>query len=304
MAVGKMHGNEVDSDVALAGRLIVVQFPQWSNLAIEPVDSAGTDNALYRLGDDLVIRLPRIPGAAAQVDKEHRWLSRLAPLLPLAIPVPLAKGAPGEGYPWHWSVYHWLDGECATIERIADPRHAATELARFIAALQRIDPAGGPAPGPHNSYRGVPLVTRDRATRAAISALRGTLDTVAITEAWDAALQMPASPDPPVWIHGDLQSGNLLAVHGRLSAVIDFGCLAVGDPACDLIVAWNLLTADAREVFRMSLQVDNATWSRGRGWALSVGLIALPYYQTTNPVLAAISEYTIDEVLSDFELAR
>jgi aminoglycoside phosphotransferase (APT) family kinase protein len=247
----------------------------------------------------MAVRLPRIHWATEQVNKEHRWLPTLAPLLPLAIPVPLAKGTPGEGYPWHWSIYRWLDGENATIERIADPRQAATELAHFIAALQRIDPTGGPPPGPHNSSRGVPLATRDSHTRTAIEALQGIIDADAATAAWEAALQAPVWPGPPVWIHGDLQSGNLLAVEGRLSAVIDFGCLGVGDPACDLIVAWNLLSAETREVFRAALAVDDATWARGRGWALSVGLIALPYYQSTNPVLAGISRYAIDEALAD-----
>ena len=298
MAAGKMHVDEVDSDALLVRRLLAAQFPQWADLAIVPVHSAGTDNALYRLGDDKIVRLPRIQTAAEQVGKEHRWLPKLAPLLTLPIPVPLAKGAPGESYPWHWSVYRWLEGESATIDRIADPCQAAMELAQFIAALQRIDPMGGPPPGVHNSFRGVPLAMRDTATRAAISALRGMLDVAAATSAWDAALQASAWNDAPVWIHGDLQSGNLLAQHGRLSAVIDFGCLGVGDPACDLIVGWNLLSAESRDVFRTALEVDNATWARGRGWALSVGLIALPYYQTTNPVLARISRYAIDEVLA------
>ena len=233
------------------------------------------------------------------MDKEYQWLPRLAPLLPLAIPVPLAKGTPGEGYPWHWSVYRWLEGENATIERIADPRQAATELAQFIAALQRIDPTGGPPPGPNNSSRGVPLELRDPDTRAAIASLHGTLDGEAVTAAWEAALQAPVWRGPPVWIHGDLQSGNLLAQQGRLSAVIDFGCLGVGDPACDLQVAWNLLSAESRDLFRAALPVDDATWARGRGWALSVGLIALPYYQNTNPVLAGISRRAIDEALAD-----
>ena len=264
-------------------------------------DSAGTDNAIYRLGDDMAVRLPRIHWATGQVEKEHEWLPRLAPLLPLAIPVPLAKGMPGEGYPWHWSVYRWLEGENATIERIADPRQAATDLAQFIAALQRIDPTGGPPPGAHNSFRGVPLAMRDAPTRAAIAALRGTLDTDAVTAAWEAALRAPAWRGPPVWIHGDLQSGNLLAQRGRLSAVIDFGCLGVGDPACDLMVAWTLFSAETRDVFRAALPVDDATWARGRGWALSVGLIALPYYQNTNPVLAGIARRAIDEVLADHE---
>lgn len=299
MSAGNMHGDEVVTDVSLVGRLLAAQFPRWADLPIEPVPSAGTDNALYRLGDDMAVRLPRIHWATAQVEKEHQWLPKLAPLLPLAIPVPLAMGMPGEGYPWHWSVYRWLEGENATMDRIADPRQAATELAQFIAALRRIDTTGGPPPGPHNFFRGVPLEMRDAETRAAIAALHDTLDADAATAAWEAALQAPAWPGPPVWIHGDLQSGNLLAVQGRLSGVIDFGGLGVGDPACDLMVAWNLLSAETRDVFRATLLVDDATWARGRGWALSVGLIALPYYRSTNPVLAGISRRAIDEVLAD-----
>lgn len=299
MTVGKMHADEVDTDVLLVDRLIAAQFPQWANLPIEPVPSAGTDNALYRLGADMVVRLPRIHWAVDQVDKEQQWLPRLAPLLPFAIPVPLAKGTPAEGYPWNWSVYPWVEGENATIERIADPRQMARDLAHFITALQRIDSTGGPLSGTHNVSRGVPLATRDAATRAAIASLDGMLDTEAATAAWDAALQAPVWDGPPVWFHGDLQSGNLLAVEGRLSAVIDFGCLGVGDPACDAMVAWSYFSADTREDFRVALAVDDATWARGRGWALSVGLIALPYYQSTNPVLAGISRYAIDQVLAD-----
>src|SRR6266498_3638469 len=147
MCAGKMHADELDIDVSLVRRLLTAQFPRWARLSIEPVQSAGTDNALYRLGDHMVLRLPRILRATGQVEKEHQWLPRLAPLLPLAIPVPLAKGMPAEGYPWYWSVYRWLEGETATTQRIADPRQAATDLAQFVAALQRIDPAGGPQPG-------------------------------------------------------------------------------------------------------------------------------------------------------------
>ena len=295
----KMHADEVDIDASLVGRLLAAQFPRWADLPVEPIRSAATDNAIYRLGADMAVRLPRVQGAVGQVEKEHRWLPRLAPCLPLAIPVPLAKGMPGEGYPWHWSVYRWLEGENATIERIADPRQAARGLARFVAALQRIDPAGGPTPGEHNFFRGVSLAMRDAPTRAAISSLRGTLDADAATAAWEVALRAPAWDGPPVWIHGDLQSGNLLAQRGRLCAVIDFGGLGVGDPACDLTVAWNLFSAETRDVFRAALTVDDATWERGRGWALSVGLIALPYYRNINPVLANISRYAIDEVLAD-----
>jgi aminoglycoside phosphotransferase (APT) family kinase protein len=301
MSRSKMHADEVELDVSLVGRLVAAQFPQWADLPIEPVHSGGTDNAMYRLGDDMAVRLPRIYGATEQVEKEHQWLPRLAPLLPLAIPVPLGKGMPAEGYPWHWSVYRWLEGETATIGRIADPRQAATGLGQFVAALQRIDPAGGPPPGPHNFARGVPLAVRDRPTRDAIATLHRTLDAGAATAAWEAALQAPAWHGPAVWLHGDLQAGNLLAQRGRLSAVIDFGCLGVGDPACDAMAAWTYLSAETRDVFRAALPVDDATWARGRGWALSFGLIALPYYQSTNPILAGIARHTIDEVLADLE---
>jgi len=303
MPAGRMHADEVDTDVALVRRLLAAQFPQWADLPIDPVQSAGTDNAIYRLGDQMAVRLPRIHWAIGQVNKEHQWLPRLAPLLPLAIPVPLAKGKPAEGYPWHWSIYPWLEGENQTIDRIADPGQAATALAQFVAALQRIDPTGGPPPGPHNFFRGVPLALRDSHTRAALEALHGILDVDGATAAWEAALQTPAWHGPPVWIHGDLTSGNLLAVRGRLSAVIDFGGLGVGDPACDLIVAWNFLAAETRDVFRSALPVDDATWARGRGWALSVALIGLPYYLDTNPVFVRDARHMIDQVLADHEHA-
>ncbi len=300
MATSKMHADEVDTDVSLVVRLLSAQFPQWAGLPIEPVQSAGTDNALYRLGDAMVVRLPRIHWATGQVNKEHEWLARLAPFLPLAIPVPLARGHPGEGYPWHWSVYRWLDGAEAAIERMADPRQAAIDLAQFIGALQRIDATGGPPFGPHNSFRGEPLAMRDTRTRDAIATLRDSLDADTVTAVWDAAVAAPAWHEPPVWIHGDLTPTNLLAVHGRLSAVIDFGCLGVGDPACDVMTAWMFLSAETRDVFRTALRVDDATWTRGRGWALSVGLIALPYYQHSNPMLAGIARRAIHEALADF----
>jgi aminoglycoside phosphotransferase (APT) family kinase protein len=298
MSGRKMHADEMDTDVRLVGRLLAGQFPQWAHLPLEPVPSAGTDNALYRLGDDMAVRLPRIQWAVEDVDKEHQWLPRLAPLLPVAVPVPLGKGEPAEGYPWHWSIYPWLDGENPAVDGITDPGSLATELAQFVAALHRIDPTGGPP-----ASRGIPLADRDAPTRTAIDALQGIVDTAAATAAWDAAAQTPAWPGPPVWVHGDLSPGNLLTVDGRLSAVIDFGGLGVGDPACDLIVAWNLLPANTRNVLRAALRVDDATWERGRGWALSIALIQLPYYHRTNPVLAASARYVISEVLADHRKA-
>jgi aminoglycoside phosphotransferase (APT) family kinase protein len=245
------------------------------------------------------VRLPRVQGTSEQVDKEQWWLPKLAPLLPLSIPVPLAKGLPGEGYPCHWSVYQWFEGEMAAIERIADPLQAATKLGQFVAALQQIDPIGGPPPGAHNSFRGAPLATRDAETRNAIASLRGVLDADIVTSAWDAALRAPVWLGAPVWLHGELIAGNLLAHKGQLRAVIDFGCLGVGDPACDVMAAWTYLPATTRDRFRAALPVDDATWERGRGWALSFGLIALPYYHNTNPGLAGTARAAIDAALTD-----
>jgi aminoglycoside phosphotransferase (APT) family kinase protein len=294
MPPGKMHADEVDTDASLVRRLLKGQFPQWADLPIKRIESAGTDNAIYRLGDDMAVRLPRIHWAIEQVDKEHRWLPRLAPLLPLAIPAPLAKGAPGEGYPWDWSIQRWLEGENATVEAPADLRQAATDVAQFIAALQRIDPTDGPPAG-----RGVPLVRRDAAMRAAIAAVHGMLDTDAVTAAWEAALEAPEWDRPPVWVHGDLLPGNLLVERGRLSAVIDFGGLGVGDPACDLMIAWSLFSGESREVFRATLEVDDATWARGRGHALSQAIIFIPYYLDTNPAGVRNARRVVDEVLAE-----
>jgi aminoglycoside phosphotransferase (APT) family kinase protein len=295
----KMHPDEADIDLPLVSRLFAAQFPRWASLPLEAVPSAGTDNAIYRLGGDMAVRLPRIHWATGQVNKEQQWLPRLAPHLPLAIPIPLGLGVPAEGYPWHWSVYRWLPGENATRERLADLRQAAADLAHFIVALQRIDATGGPRPSPHNSGRGVPLAMRDTGTRAAIASLGSLLDTDAVTTAWDAALHAPVWDGAPVWIHGDLQAENLLVEQGRLSAVIDFGCLGVGDPACDVMIAWTLFSGESRDLLRAALAVDDATWMRGRGWALSTALIALPYYLDTNPVIVDMARHAIAEVLAD-----
>jgi aminoglycoside phosphotransferase (APT) family kinase protein len=299
MSGPKMHADEVVTDAPLVRRLLAAQHPQWAHLPVVPVASSGTDNALYRIGDELVARLPRIHWAVEQAGKERAWLPRLAPWLPFDVPVPIAAGAPGLGYPWSWSVCRWLEGDNPSPDESLEFARLAADLARFVAALHRIDPAGGPPPGPHNVHRGEPLADRDELTRHALDALGGIIDTDAVAAAWAAALAADVSTEPPVWVHGDLAAGNLLCVEGRLSAVIDFGCLGVGDPACDLMAAWNLLSPAAREVFRDELEVDDATWARGRGWALSVALVQLPYYLPTSPAIAAGSRHTIAQVLAD-----
>lgn len=283
----------------LVRRLVDDQFPQWAGLAIEAVVSAGTDNALYRLGPDKLVRLPRSASAALQVNKEQTWLPRLAPGLPLATPVVLAAGTPTDFHPWPWSVCAWIEGGVAQPEHWADPPRAAEALAGFIDVLRSLDAHDAPAPGEHNAWRGMPLATRDRATRAAITALGDTLDRNATLAVWSAALAAPVWHGPPVWIHGDLQPANVLVRDGAPCAVIDFGLLGAGDPACDVMVAWTCFPAAARPIVRRTLQVDDATWARGRGWALSFALIALPYYRDSNPALAAIAAATIREVLAD-----
>jgi aminoglycoside phosphotransferase (APT) family kinase protein len=288
---------EVSTDTALVRRLLAGQFPSWAQLPIEPIASTGTDNAVYRLGKNLAVRLPRISSAANHPEKEERWLPRLASILPLAIPVPLATGRPAEGYPWHWSVVTWLPGETATRRRIADLRRAAVDLAAFVSALRRADPAGGPLPGADTSYRGGPLPCRDRDTRASIAAVKNAFDADTLAGIWETALAATPWQAAPVWLHGDLDARNLIVREGRLSGVIDFGCLGVGDPAYDVAVAWKVLSAETRNIFRSELAVDEATWTRSRGLALSQAVGALAYYTLeTNPALVVEARRWMDEV--------
>jgi aminoglycoside phosphotransferase (APT) family kinase protein len=226
-------------DSSLVSRLISAQFPQWADLPVRPVRFGGWDNRTFHLGEYMTVRLPSAASYALQVEKEQRWLPRLAPHLPLPIPAPLALGRPGEGYPWHWSVYRWHEGEIATHASIADMAAFATALAEFLATLQQIDAIGGPPPGEHNFFRGGPLAVYDHETRWALDALEGRIDTAAARAVWEEALSATWTGSL-VWFHGDIASGNLLVEDGRLSAVIDFGTSGVGDPACDLSIAWTM----------------------------------------------------------------
>ena len=289
-----MHADEVQSDAALVRRLLESRFPQWAHLPIEPVESGGTDNALYRLGNTLVARLPRVPGAAAQIEMEERWLPALAPHLPLVIPEPVAAGQPEPGYPFIWAVYRWLDGQDGTAAGLADPDQAATALARFIAALRTIDPTGG-----FKSGRGGPLVQRDAFARAGIATLPDSFDKAALTRAWDRALAAPAWDGPPVWIHGDLHPANMLVVGGEIHAILDFSCLGLGDPATDVMAAWNILPSRSWLVFREALAVDDATWDRARGWSLSMWAGGFNYYLHTNPVFIRMARFALGQILEE-----
>ncbi len=285
-------------DAGLVKRLVATQFPQWSALPVTPVEVDGWDNRTYRLGDEMTVRLPTAVGYAPAVDKEHRWLPVLAPSLPVAIPVPLAKGAPGEGYSFNWSIRGWLDGETASIDRIDDLSEFATSVADFIRALQRVDATGGPSAGAHSAYRGVSPAYYDDETRRSLVMLEGRIDTIRALAVWDAALEAAWS-GPPVWFHGDFASGNLLVRDGKLAAVIDFGASGVGDPACDLVIAWTMFSGDSREAFRSAVGQDSDTWARARGWALWKALISLVQDIDRDEKQAAGHRRVIDEVLAD-----
>jgi aminoglycoside phosphotransferase (APT) family kinase protein len=249
------------------------------------------------------VRLPSDIGYSPQVDKEQRWLPFLAPRLPLPVPVPLARGAPGEGYPFFWSVNRWIDGSPATVAPVDDWVAFATSLADFLVKLQGVDASIGPPAGAHSFFRGGPLETYDAETRHWIAQLDGLIPARVATEAWEAALAATWH-GPPVWFHGDVAAGNLLVVDGRLAAVIDFGCMGVGDPACDLTIAWTLFLEDSREAFRAGVPLDAAAWARARGWALWKALITWQGLRETDAAEAARIRRVIDDVLAEFVALR
>lgn len=292
----KMHADEVTTDAALVRRLLAGQFPQWADLSVRPVASYGTDHDMYRLGDHLAARFPRRQWVTDQAPKEAVWLPKLAPHLPLAIPVQRAMGHPAEGYPFDWSVYEWLPGENAN-GTLDDLERAAVDLATFIKALRRIDTNGAPARPRHR--RGGPLIEGDAQVRQSINQLGDRIDGEATLRLWEAALDAPAWSGEEVWVHGDLLQGNLLVVGGRLSAVIDWGGLNVGDPACDLQPAWSVFAGGSRTRFRAELEVDEASWLRGRGWALYQAVSALAYYWDTNPGMIRQGSHALAQVLAD-----
>ncbi|WP_454781614.1 aminoglycoside phosphotransferase family protein [Legionella sp. WA2022007384] len=289
----------VQIDVSLVRRLIDSQFPQWANLPIKPVEFSGWDNRTFHLGDEMTVRLPSDTFYALQVEKEQHWLPYLAPHLTLQIPTPIAKGEPAEGYLWQWSVYRWIEGQTASIERVNDQSLFAADLAKFLLELQAIDTTGGPLAGEHSFYRGGPLITYDAEVQEAIKILAKQTDTATLSSIWSEALAEPWQKHP-VWVHGDIAVGNLLIQEGCLRAVIDFGQLAIGDPACDLVLAWTFLKAQSRDVFRRTLQLDKATWARARGWALWKALIVCAALPGTNPLDITKSWSVIEEIIADY----
>jgi aminoglycoside phosphotransferase (APT) family kinase protein len=289
----KLHDGEVGIDAGLVRRLVAVQFPRLAGLQVSAVRSTGTVNAIYRLGDGLCARLPRVQRYASDLVDELRWLPWLAPQLPLQVPEPVAVGQPAGGYPFPWAIYRWIDGQAYADELVDDERRAAADLARFVAELRMIDPVAG---APRAGRR--PLRELDAATRTAIDSLRNVIDRDAAMAVWERALQAPAWHGTPAWIHTDLLRSNLLVGGGRLSAVIDFGAAGIGDPAADVIAAWSVFGRAGRETYRAVLGVDDGTWNRARGFALHQAVLIIPYYAETNPGFAASARRTVGQILA------
>jgi aminoglycoside phosphotransferase (APT) family kinase protein len=288
--MARMHADELEIDEALVQGLLAAQFPQWAELPLSPVEPSGTVNAIFRLGDELAVRLPRRKGPTEAGGKELDWLPRLAPLLPLEIPVPVTQGRPSADYPWFWDVYTWVDGETAPVEEI-DALQAARDLAALVAALQKIDPTDAPR------GRGIPLAEREPEFRHWLARFHGD---PCVTQEWERALAAPPWDGVPVWHHGDLDARNWLVRDGCIRAVIDWGSMGVGDPACDVMVAWKLHSREARDAFREALPTDDATWERARGWAVSQAVAALSYYTPeNNATLYREAETWLQLVLSE-----
>ena len=279
----KLRAGKFPVDAALVRRLLAAQFPHWADLPVRPVDRDGWDNWTFHLGERMKVRLPSAEGYAAQAAKEATWLPRLAPHLPLPVPMPLAVGTPNEDFPWHWSVYDWLAGEPANAARVADRVGFARDLAAFVKALQATGTSGGPAPGQHSFFRGAhPVRVYGDEARRAVAALGSQIDASAALKLLDDAARTEWTA-APVWSHGDIALGNLLVRDGRLAAVIDFGCASVGDPACDLVIAWLFLEGESRAAFRAGLELDEGTWVRARAWALWKAAIVAAAGSVSNP---------------------
>ncbi len=277
----RMHPDEVETDEVLVRQLLAMQFPDLSDRPLTIVEPWGTDNAIWRLGDDLVVRFPRIHWATDQVEREARWLPRLAPSLPVAVPEPIAIGEPGGGYPYRWAVHRWLPGEAASLSRMDDPLRFALALADVVRALQAVPTDG--APEARNRAR--PLLEYNDEALGAIEYAGDLIDAGRARAVWEEALAAPPHRGRPVWVHGDIE-GNCLISEGRLCGIVDWGSACAGDPAVDVQVVWSpLFTEQSRRAFLDALEVDDAALARSRGAAIHQACAALAYYQDTYPLI-------------------
>ena len=286
--------NMLKIDENLVKKLIRNQFPEWLNLPIKPMEKSGNDNRTFHLGNKMLVRLPSAEGYASQPEKEFEWLPKLSRHISIPIPLPLAKGSPDFEYPFPWLITRYIQGETVTCEGISDMKKFVSNLASFLKELHSADTQNAPVAGQHNFYRGGNLSVYDGETRRAIVSLSDVIPSDPLSEIWSIAITSQWERDD-VWVHGDIAVGNLLVNNGELCAVIDFGCSAVGDPACDYVMAWTFFDADNRNLFFELLGCDKDTIDRARGWALWKALIT--YDNDDN----AISKYAINEILNDLD---
>lgn len=304
---GALHDDELPVDLALVRGLVDGQLPAYASLPLHRLAASGSDNALFRLGDDLLVRVPRQPGGSATIAKEVHWLPLVGPALPVPVPEVVAVGEPALGYPEHWSVVRWIEGSTPTGTASGAAGTAlAADLAAVVTALRDTTVPDAALSDPAlRLYRGEPLASRDPGTRASVAQCRAIagldLDLDLALAVWDAAVRLPGSSRvaEPRWHHADLVAENLLVRDGRLAAVLDFGALSVGDPTVDLIVAWDVLDGPSRETFRGAVGVDDETWLLGRAWALCLALMTFPYYWDSMPQRCANRLAVAQAVLAD-----
>lgn len=293
-----MNTQKITIDTSLVCNLVASQFPQWKDLPIKPILPGGWDNRCYQLGDEMIVRLPSAERYADKVAKEQKWLPKLAANLSLKIPSPLAMGNPSDQYPWHWSIYRWIPGQTVFDTKTVDKNSLAKALAQFLLELQAIDTVGAPPSGQHNFYRGGDLSVYDSETQNAIEILKEKIDVEKANHIWKKALTSRWQ-HAPAWVHGDISIGNLLMENGGLTAVIDFGGICVGDPACDLVMAWTFFDKTSRQLFQENMRLDSDTWDRARGWALWKALIVAADPSSSNEVEKNQAWHTLAVLFSE-----
>lgn len=294
MPVKTLHKKEAKLSLEVVNQLLNEQFPEWSHQVIYPLNHQGTDNVMLKLGEDKIVRFPRTQRSEKSLKKECLWLPKLDSNLPIQIPHILGVGQPSEQYPYQWAIVNFLEGSCPSDSNPLDLTLAAKGLGHFIKELQKADIANAPL-----CSRKCPAMSSDKETRESMLALSDVFDIKAIAKLWDSALEVPPWKMDPVWLHGDIHAGNLLVQDRRLTGVIDFGMAGVGDPACDLMVAWMLFDQDTREIFHSAVNPDEAMWDRARGCALHFGIMAYSYYKDRDPFLAGLAKRTLNEILMD-----
>ena len=292
--------DKLDIPLSLVKKLIEEQFPQWAHLPIKTIESGGWDNKTFRLGEEMSIRLPSAAEYGLQVQKEHKWLPLLAPHVSFPIPTPLALGQPSKNYPLNWSIYRWIEGKSANALPIdgLDLPQIALQLAQFLNELHKLDVTDAPLPGLHNYYRGAHPSVYDEGTRIAITQLQSVIDVSVATAVWEKAINSTWSKNP-LWVRGDFSSGNILVKENRLTAVIDFGCMGIGDPACDLVIAWTFLAGESRKLFKLHMALDEETWVRARGWALWKAMITLADLDDKTCAEALKQKQVIEEIINE-----